>query len=282
MVIDEFVEMIIDKKELRGINKELAKEITQQWLSENPEIKEAYLQDPEKFPRTKEYNQLRSDVREQLRKIYGVFFTSKYNAKKEGYVQELIKADNEQTRQDLLKLHRSSAERLATYPLLYQQLFAITNQPTSILDLGCGFNPFAYPYLGCKPSYHCADIACEDLKLIKQYLDSQNINNSIHCIDLSKPENIKQLPKADIAFAFKLFDSLEDREFNITEQILEAIPADILIASFPTKSIGQKKTIGDRVWFEKLITGKELARVTLSNEQFYVITLTGKERVTHQ
>jgi 16S rRNA (guanine(1405)-N(7))-methyltransferase len=210
-----------------------------------------------------------------------VFFTSKYQAKKHEYVQELITKNSEQSRQDLLLLHRSSAERLGEYPLLYQQLFSITGIPNSILDLGCGFNPFAYGYLGCKPDYHCADIACEDLELIQTYLDTKNIESSTHCIDLSKPEHIQALPKTELAFAFKLFDSLEEREFNITKQLLEVIPADILIASFPTKSIGGRKTIRERVWFEKLIADKELARVTLSNEQFYVITLSGKEHFTH-
>lgn len=280
MVTDELVELVIDKKELRGVSKSLAKRITSEWLKTHPHVQETYQQDPERFTRTSDYEQMRSDVRERLRKIYGVFFTSKYANKKEKYVQKLIDTNAEQARQDVLNLHRSSKERLTQYPMLYAQLFEITGVPQSILDLGCGFNPFAYEYLGCKPTYHTADIACEDAQLIDAYLESRGIEHSTHCIDLSKISEVQTLPKADIAFAFKLIDSLEDMEYGIAQKLLSEIPADILIVSFPTLSIGQRKPLKPRLWFEELITDQLLGEVTLGNEHFYVITLSGEEKVT--
>jgi 16S rRNA (guanine(1405)-N(7))-methyltransferase len=276
MVADDIVALVIDKKELRGVSKKLAARLTEEWLTRNEDVRETYHQNPERFTRRTEYEKLRSEVREQLRKIYGVFFTHRYASKKEKYVKKLIETGDEQARQDLLNLHRSSKERLTQYPFLYSQLFDISGTPTSVLDLGCGFNPFAYQYLGCTPEYHTADIACDDAQLIDSYLESLGIQHSSHCIDLSNAEAVKQLPAVDIAFAFKLFDSLEDLNYGIAQEMLNTIPADILIASFPTKSIGQHKTLRPRKWFEEIIADKLLGEVTLANEQFYVITLSGK------
>ncbi|MFT4250540.1 MAG: hypothetical protein ACMXYD_04210 [Candidatus Woesearchaeota archaeon] len=280
-MVKELLALVLDKKELRGISESFAEEILSQWLANNTDVQRSYEEDPDNFMRTKEYARLRSEVREELRIIYGAFFTAKYASKKKKYVKELIRTGSEQARQELLSLHRSSKERLLSYAFVYQQLFANIPTPKSILDLGCGFNPFAYEYLGFTPAYHCADIACEDLELIKEYFSSLGVASSTHCVDVSKPENVSTLPRCEVAFAFKLFDSLEQREHDITKHLLEAIPADIVIVSFPTRSIGGKKRIKPRAWFERIVTNKVLFEVTLDNEQFYVITQTGKEGFTH-
>lgn len=274
MVSDALLELVLDKQELSGINRSFARRILSEWLADNQQVHEAYKEDPERFTRKKAFQKLRREVRKQLREVYGVFFTSKYASKREAYTKELIETNSESARQELLGLHRSTKERLYEYPFLYQQLFAeLESTPRSVLDLGCGYNPFSYAYLPCTPAYHCADIACADLELVKEYLQSIEVTCSTHCIDLTDVDAVKELPACDVAFAFKLFDSLETRKWDVTEELLEAIPAEIIIASFPTKSIGQKKSIGPRKWFLELITDKSFKTVTLENEQFFIITV---------
>lgn len=272
-MVEDLLERVVDKRELSGIQRKFANKILQEWLEENPEVLETYHQDPQRFERKKAFQKLRREVRKQLREVYGVFFTSNYTNKREEYIQELIQTNDENARQAVLELHRSTSERLHEYPLLYQRLYKhLDNPPKSILDLGCGFNPFSYAYLPNKPAYHCADIACADLQLIQEYLNEQKITSSTHCIDLTDTKKVQQLPTVDVAFAFKVFDSLETRSRDVTKELLEAIPAKTIIASFPTKSIGQRKTIGPREWFMQLITEKSVKEVTLDNEQFFIIT----------
>lgn len=275
-MVDLLVEKIIDKKELRGVSEEFAKKEVIAWLEKHPQVKQEYEQDPERFFKKKNFQQLRSDVREHLRRVYGVFFTNKYPAKREGYLAALIDEPSKENALELMSIHRSTHERLEHYPSLYEQLFAITGTPTSILDIGCGYNPFSYPFLGCTPAYHSADIACEDLKLIGEFHDSLKIENSQHCVDLTTPEIMKSLPETDVVFAFKVFDSLEEKEWGRVKALLTDMKAKWLVASFPTLSIGQKKTISPREWFERLVTDKVVGRVTLANEQFIIITLKQK------
>lgn len=274
MVEEELLDLVLEKRELQGIQRGYAKTILENWLEENQKVAQVYKKDPERFQRKKAFQKLRKAVRKQLREVYGVFFTSNYTNKREEYIHELIKTDSESARQEALSLHRSTKERLHQYPLLYQQLFEnLPQPPTSILDLGCGFNPFSYDYLPCSPDYHCADIACDDLTLIQEYLAKKPIRSSTHCVNLANPSIIKQLPKTDVIFAFKLFDSLETHTRYVTEELLEVLQGRTLIASFPTKSIGQRKEIGPRKWFIELITDKLVDTVTLDNEQFFIITI---------
>lgn len=264
------LEIILDKPELRGINKDFANSILQTYLNDRPKIREEYEKDPERFMRKKAFQKLRSDVRQKLREVYGVFFTGKYGAKTDKALAKLREEKTEEALKELLLLHRSTQERIPYYPVLYPQLFS---EAKSILDLGCGFNPYAQYYLPKQVAYHSADIACEDLKRIGEYFDDLGITHSEHCIDLTDMKNVKELPKVDVAIAFKLLDSLETRKWNVSKELLETVPAKKLIVSFPTLSIGQKTPIGPREWFEKIIADKEYSTVTLPNEQFYIITL---------
>ncbi len=269
----DLVEKIIDKKELRGISLSFAQQHVHEWLKKHPEAEKEYEQDPERFYKKKHFQKMRSDIREHLRRVYGVFFTDKYPAKREHAITQLIQEPTTQRARDVLEIHRSTSERLPYYDSLYQQLFAITGKPESILDLGCGYNPFSYPFLGVKCAYHSVDIACEDLALVGAFHASLGIEHSQHCMDLTRSETVQTLPFADVTFAFKVFDSLEEKEWGRVQALLQGITTNWLIASFPTKSIGQKKDIGPRTWFEKLVTDKVRGRVTLPNEQFLIITL---------
>jgi hypothetical protein len=278
--LNELLDLVLGKRELSGINKDFARQVLLRWLEDNPSVAVAYRSDPKRFTRKKEFQRLRSEVRKELRTVYGAFFKGQYPAKKKKAVAALIAADSEANAHNVLKLHRSTAERLNSYPFLYEQLLSPWGAVDSILDLGCGFNPFAYRYLAGRPAYFSADIACEDLDLINAYLESLGVRHEERCVDLTDVSAVASLPRAKVAFAFKLLDSLEDLQRDVTARLLDVIPADWLIVSFPTMSLGQTKPIGTRQWFEKLVTGKVLTRVTLPNEQFIIITLKQKESVT--
>ncbi len=274
------LELVLDKKELKGISRPFAKRILDAWLGKHPDVRAEFEKDPSRFTRKKAFQRLRSEVRAILRTVYGVFFTAQYGAKRDALVDALINEPTEERARAVLGLHRSSAERLSYYAFLYHQLFRVTGTPQSVLDLGCGFNPFAYPFLPGRPAYHSADIACQDLERVGRFLEAVGVEHSEHCVDLTDPDTVATLPRADVAFSFKLFDSLEELRHDVTAELLDSIPARILVTSFPTLSVGQKKPLRPREWFERLITGKVLGRVTLPNEEFTIITLEQSQGVT--
>lgn len=277
MVTGDLLDLVLGKRELAGVSREFAAGVLSEWLRKNPSVAQAYERDPVRFTRKKEFQRLRSEVRAELRTVYGVFFGPQYSAKRDAFIRELIERKDTESAERVLSLHRSTAERLPYYEVIYPQLSRMLGSPGSILDLGCGFNPFAYTFLPGRPAYHSADIACADLERVGEYLDALGVDHSERCVDLTDVDAVAKLPRADVAFAFKLFDSLEEMRRNITAELLVALPADMLVVSFPTLSIGQGKAIGQREWFERLVTGKVLDRVTLPNEQFIIVTLRERE-----
>ncbi len=264
------IEALLEKRELQGIHRPFAERIIQKIIA-NTTIEQDFTAEPERYMKKKIFQKIKKEVRAQIREVYGVFFEKKYSSKKDKYVQELIVNENEETVQQLLQIHRSTNERREAYDYLYTLLFEKTGKPESILDIGCGFNPFAYTYLSCTPSYHCMDLACADLRLITAYFTHKKVPHTITCADLTTYD--KPFVKTDIVFAFKVFDSLETIQKGITKKIIQALQANYLIASFPTKSIGKKKTIPRREWFLRLVNEHIIDTISLENEEFYIITL---------
>jgi len=67
-------------------------------------------------------------------------------------IELLIKKNNKKSITRILSLHRSTQERLPYYETFFKTL--LTNiKPKTILDLGCGFNPFAYKLMNLKKYY---------------------------------------------------------------------------------------------------------------------------------
>ena len=72
----------------------------------------------------------------------------------------------------------------------------------------------------------------------------------------------------------KTLDQLERVKRNISEKLLKAVDAEIIVVSFPTVSISGKNIIdvSKRGWFEKLLDrlGWKFEKFNISNELFYV------------
>ncbi len=49
---------------------------------------------------------------------------------------------------DLMHTHLSTRERLPILDTFYRDIFAVTGPPTRLLDIACGLNPLAFPWMG--------------------------------------------------------------------------------------------------------------------------------------
>lgn len=233
--------------------------------------------DYKQFSRSKEHDAIVKEVRVDLRKLYGVFINNDYGKRKK-LLEELKEDSSVEAHNKLLKLHRSSNERLGSYGEAYGQIFEITGKPKKILDLACGLNPLSYPYLECEPEYIASDLSEEDMKFIDAYFKIMKIKGKAVFLDLvkAKEEELAKLSKdVDITFLFKALDSMEFVEWNSSKRIISSLKSKWIVVSFPTKSIGGKKPIKKekRGWFEKFLEEKELTSTIfeLEDEIFYVI-----------
>ncbi|MDI6738144.1 MAG: hypothetical protein QME12_06565 [Nanoarchaeota archaeon] len=213
---------------------------------------------------------MEKETRACLREVYGAFLTPKF-FQREKFLHKLKSLNDTEGHIRILSLHLSTRERLPYYREIYQKIFAVTGEPSSILDLGCGLNPFSLPFMNLKDvRYYAVELAKPDADFIQRYFDKFKINGKAINMDLTEAEN---LPSADVCFMFKVIDTFEAIQWDVTAELMAKIKAKWIVAGFATKSLGGRKMIKPekRQWFEKLIANRNYSVFEVENEVFYII-----------
>ena len=170
----ELVTLVKQKRELANLDERHVLERVERYYRQNAKERAKLLaaKSVAQFSRSKEFDAVRRVVRDDLRKSYGVF--------------NLERRSLTMTADELLMTHQSTKERLPSYGMFYERIFAITGKPRRVLDLGCGMNPVAYEYLGCKPVYAACDISSEDMAFLNAFFKRHAIPGEAFVGDLLK------------------------------------------------------------------------------------------------
>lgn len=269
------------KKELQSIDDNFVREYLIKHLQQEPKLLNSLW---ENFnPKSKAYVSVIKTVRSQLRRVYGLFRDDPSKRKK--LVQELLVASSSSSssskRTDLIKqilsTHSSTEERLLFYDRLYAEIFAITGKPKTLLDLGCGINPFSFSYTKLqKCVYFAQDINKEEIGSINQYFQLLHKENSSFSGKAVVADIATAVfPAAEVCFLFKMTDVIDKgKGHKKTEELLKRIPAKYIVVSFPTKTMsGKEMTAPRRSWMEWLCKrlGYEYTVLEFPNELFYVV-----------
>ncbi|MBU2589869.1 MAG: hypothetical protein KKA65_00035 [Nanoarchaeota archaeon] len=254
----ELIVLIRDKREFRNLSTKFIEQILEFYIASKI---------IEKLDK-KDIIKIVKDTRAKLREVYGAFL-SKGFLKRFRFLKSLKDLKDFDNHEKILKLHVSSRERIPYYSEIYEKIFKITGKPKSILDLGCGLNPLSLPFMKIKPRYIALELVEEDAEFIQLYFNKMKIKGNAYSVDLINID--KKLPEADICFMFKLIDTLETLKWDITENLLENLKVKWIVASFATKSLGGRKSIKKRDWFEKMIKDRKYETFSVANELFYVI-----------
>src|SRR5688500_7585732 len=72
---------------------------------------------------------------------------------------------------EVLRTHASARERLAHLDALYSGIWDRTGVPARVLDIGCGLNPLALPWMGIgEASYLATDVDKRPLETVRGFL----------------------------------------------------------------------------------------------------------------
>ena len=152
-----------------------------------------------------------------------------------------------------LALHSSTRERLPILDQFYTRIFQITGRPGSLLDLGCGLNPVALPWMGLAPGsrYAASDIDADGIQFVNRYLQLAGLEPLARCQDiLAHPpgrhdwqanRHAAQADPADVALLLKTSSTLERQEKGSTARLVEALRAPFVVVSFAVKSLGGRE-----------------------------------------
>lgn len=235
-----------------------------------------------KNPRWQEYKPkfILKEIKAMLHSAYGSF-QAKGKNKLSIYLEQLRKDPHKkEIINKMLETNRSTKERLEVYNKIYSQIFRITGIPKVIVDLGCGLNPLSVSYMNLKNiDYYSYDISKYDINLIKDFFTIENIKGEAATIDLTKLENIRELPEADLCLMFKLIDTIENEKsgHKYSEEMIKILieKCKFLVASFATRTItGKPMNYPHRGWIERMLDriGLNFQVLEFPNEIFYVIS----------
>ncbi|GCE48563.1 16S rRNA (guanine(1405)-N(7))-methyltransferase [Thermosporothrix hazakensis] len=258
--LERLVSAVLDSSKYSGVCPDLVLQVGQSELARRKTFKEAV-----------------KSTKNKLHQVSGAYFTGK-----EDYTRWLgrLQQAKDQTQQkeactDIMRYHASTRERLPFLEEFYASLSPELSSAHSILDLACGFNPLALPWmpLAEDASYHACDIQQPMMDFLQEWFRISGVHGHAESrnILLHPPQE-----QFDVAFLLKTLPCLEQIDKQAGLHLLQAIQARYLIVSFPARSLGGKKK-GMETYYEEhfrsLVAGTpwEARSIQLPNELIFVV-----------
>jgi 16S rRNA (guanine(1405)-N(7))-methyltransferase len=148
---------------------------------------------------------------------------------------------------------------------------AIPSAATAVLDLACGLNAFALPWMGLNEStrYVPLDIDRQLAAAINRFLILSNREPLAGCLDLL---SATEFPPADTVLLLKTLPSLERQEAGSAARLLDRLGDRTVLASFPSRSLGGRNRgmagrYGD--WMEEIAGSRIEKRFVYPSEIIY-------------
>lgn len=181
-----------------------------------------------------------------------------------------------ETSKRMLRLHASTQERLPYLDTFFQTCLAPIAPIASILDLACGLNPLALPWMPLEDNcdYFACDVVEPLVDFLNGYFPLSGLNGSAFNCNL-----LQSIPhqKVHLAFLLKLLPILDQVDPSTSSTLLDKVQADHLLISYPSKSLGgrskgMKQTYTDH--FDWITSGKkfEIHKFDFPNEIVYLLS----------
>jgi 16S rRNA (guanine(1405)-N(7))-methyltransferase len=164
-----------------------------------------------------------------------------------GLLREAHTSENpEQVRQvcrTIMATHQSSRERLPILEAFYADLLGGLGPITSVLDLACGLNPLAIPWmpLAVGAHYVARDVYSDQMAFLSQALVLLGVEGDAGTGDVLADE---PGPPVQVAFLLKSVPCLEQIDRFAGERLIAGVPARYVVVSFPTASLGGRRDRG--------------------------------------
>lgn len=220
-------------------------------------------------------------AKRKLHQVYGAFF-EKIDFQRIAVLLDGLSANAphpifEHVCREILASHASTAERLPWIDDFYPAIFEKTGTPRSVLDLACGLNPFALPWMGLGPetSYAAYDLDQRLADAINRFFERYGLPPGAICADLltTVPDS-----RVDVVLLLKTLPTLERQRKAIAINILRKLDTRFAVISFPTKTLGGKGVGMARhydVFMDSILQelGTGVETLTLGDETVYILAL---------
>ncbi len=179
----------------------------------------------------------------------------------------------------IMQHHASTRERLPILDEFYATVLADLAPIESVIDVACGLNPLAIPWLPLAEgaTYTAYDIYHDMIDFVGAFIALNGLTGHAAAQDMIQfdpPET------AQIAFILKTIPCLEQVDKTAGARLLEMVNAQHMLVSFPVRSLGGRSK-GMSETYEAhlldLIAGKNwpVRRFEFETELAFLITKTG-------
>ena len=137
----------------------------------------------------------------------------------------------------LMRLHASTRERLPFLETFYASTLTHLPPVHSIIDLACGLNPLALPWIPTAEDvrYEACDIYVDMVGFINHFFSHIQLDGRAFTMDLTHSFPVGSF---DLALLLKTLPCLEQLDKSIAPGLLDSIRARYLLVSFPARSLG--------------------------------------------
>ena len=209
-----------------------------------PLVERIYAEERAKY---KKQADAEKSAKTRLHQMYGAYVQGNIHKKATALLGELEEQDSLESLNkicvSIMGLHASTRERLPFIRQFYDFISAHTGKVTTVMDLGCGLNPFSMPFLGfdagALPSaYFAYDIDMRTSELLNRFFSCLGMPQYAGCMDLAV-----NTPKerVDLAILCKLLPVLEAQTPGRGFQLVCGIDAEFIVITYPLKSLGGRE-----------------------------------------
>ena len=138
---------------------------------------------------------------------------------------------------EIMRHHASTRERAGILETFYTTTLAGLPPIGSVLDLACGLNPLARPWmpLAADTTYYACDIYADMVAFLNDYFGIAGVPGQAQVCDLV--DGPPRQP-VDLALVLKVLPPLEQLDKRAGLNLLRALNARYLLVSFPARSLG--------------------------------------------
>lgn len=198
--------------------------------------------------RFRDRNQALKYAKRKLHQAFGAFLSGD-PARAVAGVAEAVRSgrrDLKTAARAAMRAHASSAERIEWLEPLYERIAAWCGTPRSVVDLACGLNPLAIPWMALAPdaTYWCCEVD-SDLVAALNGLDEvmpAQITGATRDLVAAPPA-----VRADLALLFKTVTTLEQQRAGATRRVLAALDCRHVILTLPRRSLSGRREYTDEV-----------------------------------
>ncbi len=138
---------------------------------------------------------------------------------------------------DVMARHASTRERLPVLDTFYATTLDGLDPPRSVLDVACGLNPLAIPWMPLAPGarYVACDIYRDLMAFLEPVMRLLGVAGSVAWRDVvhDPPEE-----EVDLALLLKAIPCLEQLDKEAGRRLLDRLSARHMLVSFPVASLG--------------------------------------------